>query len=127
MGYQILAALDGRKGILNLYVQYNLKRVKRNIHIIDFHSSTYTEHRYLFQDLFSVPPMYIFAAILPALMVTGLYFFDHSVASKMAQQKEFNLKKPSAFHYDILVLGIMVRILSDLSITDFSRRWCLIP
>lgn len=60
------------------------------------------------QDLFSVPPAYIFAAILPALMVAGLYFFDHSVASQLAQQKEYNLKKPSSYHYDILVLGIMV-------------------
>ncbi|KAK2421179.1 Boron transporter 4 [Trifolium repens] len=25
----------------------------------------------------------------------------------MAQQKEFNLKKPSAYHYDILLLGFM--------------------
>jgi hypothetical protein len=63
----------------------------------------------IFQDLFSVPPAYIFAAIVPALMVTGLYFFDHSVASQLAQQKEFNLKKPSAYHYDILVLGFVVR------------------
>ena len=60
------------------------------------------------QDLFSVPPAYIFAATVPALMVAGLYFFDHSVASQLAQQKEFNLKKPSAYHYDILVLGFMV-------------------
>jgi len=62
------------------------------------------------QDLFSVPRTYIFSAIVPALMVTGLYFFDHSVASQMAQQKEFNLKNPSAYHYDILILGIMVYI-----------------
>ncbi|KQK02966.1 hypothetical protein BRADI_2g04690v3 [Brachypodium distachyon] len=60
------------------------------------------------KDLFSVPPAFIFAAIVPALMVAGLYFFDHSVASQLAQQKEFNLKKPSAYHYDILVLGFMV-------------------
>ena len=52
--------------------------------------------------------MYIFAAIIPALMIAGLYFFDHSVASQLAQQKEFNLKKPSAYHYDIMLLGVMV-------------------
>ena len=46
---------------------------------------------------------------MPALMVAGLYFFDHSVASQLAQQKEYNLKKPSAYHYDIFVLGVMVR------------------
>ncbi|KAJ0707477.1 putative bicarbonate transporter [Helianthus annuus] len=54
-----------------------------------------------------VPPAYIMAAIIPALMISGLYFFDHSVASQLAQQKEFNLKNPSAYHYDILLLGFM--------------------
>lgn len=60
------------------------------------------------QDMVKVPVVYIFAAIVPAVMVAGLYFFDHSVASQLAQQKEFNLRKPSAYHYDILVLGFMV-------------------
>ncbi|KAH7652132.1 Bicarbonate transporter eukaryotic protein [Dioscorea alata] len=62
------------------------------------------------KDLLQVPPIHIFAATVPAIMVAGLYFFDHSVASQMAQQKEFNLKKPSAYHYDLLVLAIMVLI-----------------
>lgn len=60
------------------------------------------------QDMGKVPPAYIFGAIIPALMMAGLYFFDHSVASQMAQQKKFNLQKPSAYHYDVLLLGIMV-------------------
>jgi boron transporter len=60
------------------------------------------------QDLFSVSPAYIFGAILPAFMVAGLYFFDHNVDSQLAQQKEYNLKKPSAYHYNILVLGFVV-------------------
>ncbi|XP_072998554.1 boron transporter 4-like isoform X2 [Typha latifolia] len=62
------------------------------------------------KDLLSVPPVYILAAFVPAVMVAGLYFFDHSVASQMAQQKEFNLKNPSAYHHDIFVLGFMVLI-----------------
>lgn len=52
--------------------------------------------------------MYILAAFIPAMMLAGLYFFDHSVASQMAQRKEFNLKKPSAYHYDVLLLGVTV-------------------
>lgn len=56
-----------------------------------------------------VPPGYILAAIIPAVMIAGLYFFDHSVASQLAQQKEFNLKNPSAYHYDIFLLGFMVQ------------------
>ncbi|XP_009592837.1 boron transporter 4-like [Nicotiana tabacum] len=64
-------------------------------------------HWTVIKDMGKVPPAYIFAAVIPALMIAGLYFFDHSVASQMAQQKEFNLKNPSAYHYDILLLGFM--------------------
>ncbi|KAJ4958210.1 hypothetical protein NE237_025321 [Protea cynaroides] len=65
-------------------------------------------HWTVIKDMGNVPPVYIFAAIIPSVMVAGLYFFDHSVASQMAQQQHFNLKKPSAYHYDILLLGFMV-------------------
>ncbi|KAI0491679.1 hypothetical protein KFK09_025939 [Dendrobium nobile] len=68
------------------------------------------------KDMMLVPPLYIFAAIVPAIMVAGLYFFDHSIASQMAQQKEFNLKHPSAYHYDIFVLGVLVLICGLLGI-----------
>ncbi|XP_061365058.1 boron transporter 4-like [Gastrolobium bilobum] len=64
-------------------------------------------HWTVIHDMGKVSPAYIFAAFIPALMVAGLYFFDHSVASQMAQQKEFNLKKPSAYHSDVLLLGFM--------------------
>ncbi|XP_076946020.1 boron transporter 4-like [Bidens hawaiensis] len=66
-----------------------------------------TSHWTVIKDMGRVSPAYIMAAIIPALMISGLYFFDHSVASQLAQQKEFNLKNPSAYHYDILLLGFM--------------------
>lgn len=69
------------------------------------------------QDMGKVPVTYIFAAALPAVMIAGLYFFDHSVASQMAQQKEFNLQNPSAYHYDVFLLGIMVNICNLVSFT----------
>ncbi|KAL6331216.1 hypothetical protein AAG906_009644 [Vitis piasezkii] len=65
------------------------------------------QHWTVIKDMGKIPPAYILAAIIPAVMIAGLYFFDHSVASQMAQQKEFNLKNPSAYHYDILLLGVM--------------------
>ncbi|XP_010454873.1 PREDICTED: probable boron transporter 6 isoform X1 [Camelina sativa] len=67
-------------------------------------------HWTVIKDMGKVPVMYIFAAFIPGVMIAGLYFFDHSVASQMAQQKEFNLKNPSAYHYDIFLLGIMTLI-----------------
>ncbi|KAI9110263.1 hypothetical protein K1719_018705 [Acacia pycnantha] len=69
--------------------------------------STSLHHWKVVQDMGKVSAAYIFGAIIPAMMIAGLYFFDHSVASQLAEQKEFNLKKPSAHHYDMLLLGFM--------------------
>ncbi|XAR70942.1 hypothetical protein NMG60_11027990 [Bertholletia excelsa] len=67
-------------------------------------------HWTVVKDMGKVPASYIFLAIVPAVMIAGLYFFDHSVAAQMAQQNEYNLRNPSAYHYDILLLGIMTLI-----------------
>ncbi|XP_062143265.1 probable boron transporter 2 isoform X2 [Alnus glutinosa] len=60
------------------------------------------------KDMLNVPVLYIIGAFIPATMIAVLYYFDHSVASQLAQQKEFNLRKPPSFHYDLLLLGFMV-------------------
>lgn len=60
-----------------------------------------------------VPPLYIVGAFIPATMIAVLYYFDHSVASQLAQQKEFNLKKPASYHYDLLLLGFLVNKLRN--------------
>ncbi|GFP81485.1 boron transporter 4, partial [Phtheirospermum japonicum] len=62
------------------------------------------------KDMGKISVGYIFAAIIPAVMIAGLYFFDHSVAAQLAQQKEFNLKNPPAYHWDIFILGVMTLI-----------------
>ncbi|TXG50268.1 hypothetical protein EZV62_022792 [Acer yangbiense] len=62
------------------------------------------------KEMLNVPPLYIVGAFIPATMIAVLYYFDHSVASQLAQQKEFNLKKPSSYHYDLLLLGFLVII-----------------
>ncbi|KAK8709875.1 hypothetical protein V6N13_060875 [Hibiscus sabdariffa] len=59
------------------------------------------------KDMLKVPVLYIVGAFIPATMIAVLYYFDHSVASQLAQQKEFNLKKPPSFHYDLLLLGFL--------------------
>ncbi|KAI3506180.1 hypothetical protein L1887_28536 [Cichorium endivia] len=64
-------------------------------------------HWTVIKDMVKVPALHVFTAIIPAMMIAALYFFDHSVAAQMAQQKEFNLQNPSAYHYDVFLLGIM--------------------
>ncbi|KAK6239531.1 hypothetical protein QUC31_005000 [Theobroma cacao] len=60
-----------------------------------------------FMEMLNVPVVYIIGAFIPATMIAVLYYFDHSVASQLAQQKEFNLRKPSCYHYDLLLLGFL--------------------
>ena len=48
----------------------------------------------------------IIGAIIPGLMFFLLFIIDHNVSSILTQSPKFNLKKPSAYHLDFLVLGI---------------------
>ncbi|CAI0444444.1 unnamed protein product [Linum tenue] len=84
--------------------------VPRRLFIPLLWESQSLQHWTVITDMVKVPVGYIFAAIVPAVMIAGLYFFDHSVASQLAQQPEFNLKKPSAYHYDVFLLGILTLI-----------------
>ncbi|OAY61974.1 boron transporter 1 [Manihot esculenta] len=59
------------------------------------------------KEMLNVPIFYIIGAFVPATMIAVLYYFDHSVASQLAQQKEYNLRKPSSYHYDLLLLGFL--------------------
>ncbi|KAJ6373093.1 hypothetical protein OIU76_027432 [Salix suchowensis] len=84
--------------------------VPRRVHVPLLWDAESVYHWTVIKDMGKVPLTYIFAAFIPAVMIAGLYFFDHSVASQMAQQKEFNLKNPSSYHYDVLLLGFMTLI-----------------
>lgn len=62
------------------------------------------------QDLGKVDNWLIAAAAIPGFIITVLFFFDHNVSSQLAQQKEFDLKKPSTYNYDFLLLSLMTLI-----------------
>lgn len=74
----------------------------------------------------NVPPLYIVGAVIPATMIAVLYYFDHSVASQLAQQKEFNLKKPSSYHYDLLLLGFLVRTFVSINLIPKTHIFVVI-
>jgi hypothetical protein len=67
-----------------------------------------TSGRDWFPDFLDIPVWGIFAAIFPGIIITILFFFDHNVSSLIAQDKEMQLQKGTAFHLDLLVLGIGV-------------------
>ncbi|BFI31878.1 boron transporter [Marchantia polymorpha subsp. ruderalis] len=68
------------------------------------------DHWTIIMDMHRIPVMYIFIAMIPAFMITVLYYFDHCVSAQLAQQEEFNLVKPPAYHYDLLILSLTVLV-----------------
>ena len=63
--------------------------------------------RHVLNDLDRLSNSDIGIATIPAFVITVLFFFDHNVSSQLAQVREFNLKKPHAYHWDFFLLGVM--------------------
>ena len=55
-----------------------------------------------------VPVGGVFAALLPAFILTVLFYFDHNVSAMLAQQPEYRLRKPPSYNWDFVVLGLTV-------------------
>jgi boron transporter len=75
-----------------------------------------TANRSWFVDLSDIESWAIIAAIIPGIIITVLFVFDHNVSSLMAQGEELNLKKGSAFHLDFFVLGFCILVTGLLGI-----------
>jgi hypothetical protein len=75
-----------------------------------------TSGRGWFVDLSDIPLWGVFVAILPGLVLTILFFFDHNVSSLLAQAPEMKLKKGDAYHWDFFVVGACVLITGLLGI-----------
>jgi hypothetical protein len=59
-------------------------------------------------DLSATPPWAVCAAIVPGIITTVLFYFDHNVSSLLAQDDSFKLTRKPTFHWDFLVLGVTV-------------------
>ena len=59
---------------------------------------------------------WIFAAIVPGLIITILFFFDHEVSSIICTIDRYGTKKPGGFAWDIVLLGTTTAICGILGI-----------
>lgn len=65
---------------------------------------------YTIDRLDTLSTWHVFAALVPGLIITFLFYFDHNVSAMLAQQDSFGLKKPNAYHWDFFLLGIITAI-----------------
>ncbi|KAG7667620.1 hypothetical protein Ndes2437B_g07632 [Nannochloris sp. 'desiccata'] len=71
-------------------------------------------------QMLEVPGKYIAAALIPGLIMAVLFYFDHNVSGQLAQQEEFNLKRATAHHWDLFILGIITIVLGILGLPPIN-------
>lgn len=62
--------------------------------------------------LFSVAPKMRLLAAVPAMLLTSLFFLDQNISSRVVNSPRHEMKKPDAYHLDILVLAVITGVLS---------------
>lgn len=63
-------------------------------------------------DMFSLPTWAYFGAILPAALLTVLMYLDQNITSRLVNNADNKLRKGSAYHLDLLVVGALMGICS---------------
>ena len=56
-------------------------------------------------SFWELPVKWVFAAIIPGLIITVLFFFDHEVSSIICTIDRYGTRKPGGFAWDIVLLG----------------------
>lgn len=63
-----------------------------------------------------LPVPWVFAAIIPGVIITILFFFDHEVSSIICTIDRYGTRKPGGFAWDIVLLGTTTAICGILGI-----------
>ena len=69
-----------------------------------------------FVRFWQLPVTWIFAAIIPGLIITTLFFFDHEISGIICTLERYGIKKPTGFAWDIALLGTTTAICGILGI-----------
>ncbi|KAJ5323995.1 hypothetical protein N7476_002595 [Penicillium atrosanguineum] len=69
-----------------------------------------------FVEFWKLPVSWIFAAIIPGLIITMLFFFDHEVSSIICTIDRYGTRKPGGFAWDIVLLGTTTALCGILGI-----------
>lgn len=89
---------------------------KQTLHVSTSFRPSHPERSVFFVEFWKLDIAYIFAAMIPALIVTALYFFDVEVSTICATLPRYNIKKPRAYAWDVMLLGITTGLCGILGI-----------
>lgn len=94
-----LASLD--KSVLSVSTHFKPSSPDRSVFFVQF---------------WHLPIAWVFAAVVPGLIITILFFFDHEVSSIICTIDRYGTKKPGGFAWDIVLLGTTTAICGMLGI-----------
>lgn len=77
---------------------------------------TSPERTHFFVDFWKLPVGWILAALIPGMIITVLFFFDHEVSSIICTIDRYGTRKPGGFAWDILLLGTTTALCGMLGI-----------
>ncbi|KAJ5735598.1 uncharacterized protein N7483_000723 [Penicillium malachiteum] len=77
---------------------------------------TSPERTVFFVEFWKLPLKWIFGAIIPGLIITILFFFDHEVSSIICTIDRYGTRKPGGFAWDIVLLGTTTALCGILGI-----------
>lgn len=66
---------------------------------------TSPERERFFVEFWKLPIPWIFGALIPGIIITALFFFDHEVSSIICTIDRYGTRKPGGFAWDIVLLG----------------------
>ena len=66
---------------------------------------TSPDRQRFFVEFWKLPVGWIFGAIIPGIIITMLFFFDHEVSSIICTIDRYGTRKPGGFAWDIALLG----------------------
>ncbi|KNG87770.1 hypothetical protein ANOM_004449 [Aspergillus nomiae NRRL 13137] len=69
-----------------------------------------------FVEFWTLPVGWVFAAIVPGIIITILFFFDHEVSSIICTIDRYGTRKPGGFAWDIILLGTTTALCGILGI-----------
>lgn len=77
---------------------------------------TSPEREIFFVEFWKLPIQWIFASMIPGLIITILFFFDHEVSSIICTIDRYGTRKPGGFAWDIVLLGTTTALCGILGI-----------
>ena len=89
---------------------------KETLQVSDSFRPSSPDRTVFFVKFWQLPVAWIFAAMLPGLIITVLFFFDHEISIIICTIDRYGTKKPAGFAWDIALLGTTTALCGILGI-----------